>query len=86
MRRPYVDISSNIDPKTAMEMISVGIIPSTAHPSIGTRDVMAGQPIVVVGYATRDEFLQAVADAELSDQPAFQACPHDINFIRISTD
>lgn len=86
MRLPFCLPTYNVDRRSAMEMLRVGIVPTSAFPPVGSVEVICGQPCVVTGYATREEFLGAVAGAGLDDIEAFQSCPHDLNFIRISTD
>lgn len=72
----------------AEQMAQVGIVPSAAGPEqepIGHRFELAGQPFVVTGYATREEFLDAVERAGFP-VAVFRHCPDGYHFQRVSTD
>lgn len=78
----------DVDVDLAREMADVGIVPSTAGPEtepVGHCFLMAGQLFKITGYATRKEFLTAVAKSGRSPVP-FMAVPDGMFFQRISTD
>lgn len=71
----------------AREIAAVGIVPEAPPCSrIGDRFYIAGHPFAVTGYATREEFLDAVNQAGLEDDENFKAVPPGLHFLRVSTD
>jgi hypothetical protein len=81
-----VDVKpEDVDPEMAQEMASVGIIPSDVPHFPGYKFCLAGQQFVVIGMATREEFLAAVEAAGLNAD-FFRYVPEKFNFIRVSTD
>lgn len=83
---PILRSASDVSLDTAMEIARVGIVPSSLLRPVGYIELIAGQPFTITGYATRDEFLQAVADADLEDQESFRSVSSDMYFLRVSTD
>lgn len=67
------------------EIARVGIMPSGEKDPIGHKITILGHPFCVTGYATRAEFLAAVAAAGLS-VAEFDRCPQHYHFLRVSTD
>lgn len=79
---------SDIDRETAKEMVQVGIIPSAQSEEeepIGHIFDLGGQRCVVIGYATRTEFLEAVKAAGFWGR-GWEEVPSKYYFQRISTD
>lgn len=74
-----------VSPEIAEEIALVGIIPSSGLEPIGYRISINGQPFVVIGYATREEFVEAAKAAGLPHLERFRSVPLP-HFLRLSTD
>lgn len=75
----------DVDLDTAREMALVGIVPTADYDPIGARFTMAGQVFVVIGRATREEWLSAVEAAGFNRSDFDGPCPFN-KFERIITD
>lgn len=69
----------------AQEMAAVGIIPLWKRMPVGSVVTIAGQPFVVTGPATREEFL-AKAKATFPEFPLWDAMPLEFTYHHVSTD
>lgn len=69
----------------AEEIVQVGIMPSAKLLPIGHKVSINGQPFVVTGHATREEFIGTVRAANLPNPERFDSIPVPY-FLRLSTD
>ncbi len=77
------DISDTTE-DIAREIMRVGAMPADTS-YIGEKINLCGNPGIVTGEITRDEFLILVAEAGLSvDQ--FRGCPLEMKFYKVSFD
>jgi len=87
MRKARNIDSDEMTNKQAWEVALVGILPSWIKHEIGKRFKMAGQPFIVTGYATKEEFIKAFNEQKFDDMN-IKSFPNldNLYFIRISTD
>lgn len=86
MRTPVYSLDEMQDLYVAEEVARVGIVPSSDKDPIGFQFTLAGQRFAVIGYATREEFLEAVVRAGVESPESFEQCPMNMYFLRVSTD
>lgn len=70
----------SIDVATALEMIRVGIVPTTELSPVGTTVMLHGDmPVVCKGEKTREEFFQRLTSIGMH-LDEFEDCPADMLF------
>ncbi len=84
-RTPSIADPRSFNANTVREVAAVGIIPFGDKHPIGQKINIGGRPFMVTGYATRDEFNQAVKNANLVGWNESWV-PHDMFFLRVTMD
>lgn len=77
--------SSNVDAEMAQEVAKVGILPVRTAKPAGFHFELGGQPFVVTGEATREDFIAASKAAGFDFMDA-KDVPASYTFLRVTTD